>query len=494
MHFLFNWAKKCVGYAGMATPRITKLVCTLGPATESEKQIETAARAGMDVARLNLSHGTWADHLGRIKTLQKINARLVADKKFRHPIGILLDTQGPEIRTSVVETPIVIKEGEEVVFSSEPRPNEKRQVILVNHKLFAKDVKQSDTIILDNGKIIFESIKVEKDGRVLATARESGTISSKRHVNLPGADLSMPSLTEKDWHDITAGAKEGVDFVALSFIRRASEVEELRTYLKKKKLSMKLISKIETKQSVENLEEIVAASDGIMVARGDLGSELPFEKIPVIQDRLVAMCREAGKPVIVATHMLESMIDSPMPTRAEVTDIAHAAMTGTDSTMLSGETAGGKFPLLCIDAMRRVLKETERHLHSTQKMQQPSIRNPRDARAEAAVKLAISSDADIILVMTKSGQTAIEVSRFRPSIPVIAFTPNESVQRVLQLSYNTLPVHIPFDNVDPEKTVQRAVAVAREMGLLKAGHQCVIVSDARAHNHNVGTVQIRSVS
>ncbi len=477
----------------MATPRITKLVCTLGPATETEKQIEAAARTGMDVARLNLSHGTWADHLGRIKTIQKINARLMADKKFRHPIAILLDTQGPEIRTSVVEQPITIKEGQEVVFAAEPHKEEKRQVILVNHKLFAKDVKQSETIILDNGKIIFDRIKVEKDGRVIAKARESGSIGSRRHVNLPGADLSMPSLTDKDWKDITAGAEEGVDFVALSFIRRASEVEELRTYLKKKKLSMKLISKIETKQSVENLEEIVEASDGIMVARGDLGSELPFEKIPVIQDRLVAMCREAGKPVIVATHMLESMIDAPMPTRAEVTDIAHAAMTGTDSTMLSGETAGGKFPLLAIDAMRRVLKETELHLQKSQMMMPVSIRGPRDARAEAAVKLAISSEVDAILVMTKSGQTATEVSRFRPGIPVIAFTPNEPVQRVLQLYYNILPVHIAFDDNDPEKTVQRAVAVAREMGLLKAGQQCVIVSDARAHKHNVGTVQIRTV-
>ncbi len=473
--------------------RFTKIVCTLGPTSNTEEQIEALARAGMDVARLNMSHGTWEGHRENMHKVQKISKKLMEDPKHRRPIAVLLDTQGPEIRTIPVETPIAIKENEEVVFTAVPLKNEKRTVVTVNHGGFAKDAKQTEVIILDNGKIIFDILSIEKDGRVVAKARESGSIGSRRHVNLPGADLSMPSLTENDWANIAAGAKEEADFVALSFIRRASEVTEVRDFLRQKGLEMRLITKFETKLSVENMDAIIEASDGVMVARGDLGAELPFERIPVIQDRLVSLCRDAGKPVIVATHMLESMIENPTPTRAEVTDIAHAAMTGTDSTMLSGETASGKFPMNSIDAMVRVLQETEHHRSLLQPMQEAIIRGPRDARAEAAVKLALSTKAAAIIVMTKSGKTADEVSRFRPAMPVLAFTPNERAQRWLSLTYGVLPLHIPFED-DPEGSVAHAFELAKNTGLVKKGQQCVLVSDARAGAQNVGTVQIRQIA
>ncbi len=258
-------------------------------------------------------------------------------------------------------------------------------------------------------------------------------------------------------------------------------------------MDARLIAKIETRKAVDNMEQIIAASDGIMVARGDLGSELPFERIPVIQDRLVSLCRDAGKPVIVATHMLESMIENPMPTRAEVTDIAHAAMTGTDATMLSGETAGGKYPMLSIEAMVRVLVETEHHQALLHPMQEAIIRNPRDARAEAAVKLAMSTKNAAIIVITKSGKTAEEVSRFRPALPVIAFTPSERALRWLLISYGVQPLLVPFED-DPESTIVEALALAKKMKLLQKGQQCVIISDMRAHSQNVGTVQMRTVS
>ncbi|MBI1812905.1 pyruvate kinase, partial [Candidatus Peregrinibacteria bacterium] len=312
--------------------RRTKIVCTLGPATKTKEQISDLADAGMDIARLNMAHGTLEEHRATIRILNELNVERAKSKTYKHCIGILVDIRGAEVRTEDVKQPLVIHRGEEVVFSFLPRPEEKRQVIQVNHKGFVNDVKGVERILLDNGELTFDLLSIEANGTVIARAREDGKIGSRRHVNLPGADLDLPSITEQDWEDIAFAAQERVDFLGLSFIRKASEVEEARAFLKSKKSAVHLIAKIETRQGVDNIEEIIAASDGIMVARGDLGAEVPFESVPVIQDDIVMHCRAAGKPVIVATQMLESMIQLPMPTRAEVTDMAHAVMTGTDST------------------------------------------------------------------------------------------------------------------------------------------------------------------
>ncbi len=472
--------------------RLTKIICTLGPTAGTARQIEALARAGMNVARINLSHGNWEQHKKTIRLVKALNRKLAAQGKLPSSVAILLDTKGAEVRTGIVEVPLKIKRGELVVFSPKPRPKEKRQVVIVDYKGFARDAKAADQILLDNGKMTFKFISANRDGSVVARANQKGTIGSRRHVNLPGANLDMPSLTKDDWKSIAIGADEGVDFLGLSFVRKASEVVEVREWLAKRKKSIGLIAKIETRQGVEFLQDIMDVSDGMMVARGDLGAEIPFEQVPVVQDVMVSLSRKAGIPVIVATHMLESMIENPIPTRAEVTDIAHAAMTGTDVTMLSGETASGANPLLAIDAMDRVLRETEAHLAKTQKMLPAEIRTDRDAQAEAAVTQAISAHASAILVMTISGQTAREIARFRPHLPVIAFTPNASVQRSLEMSYGIFPLVTPFKK-DPETTVIHGIALAKKAGLLKKSDTFVLVTDARAHEQQVSTIQVRTV-
>ncbi len=471
----------------------TKIVCTLGPACDTEEKIMGLIQRGMNVARLNFSHGTWEQHKAKIHMLKEINRKLGEKNTVPSSVGIMADTKGAEIRTGDVETPILIKAGEKVVFSSKPLHEEKMKVIIVNYNEFGKDVKKAEQIILDNGTMIFELIEVRKDGSVVAKASDDGEIGSRRHVNLPGAELSIPSITEKDWVDIENASSEGVDFFALSFVSKAKDVEDVRTYLEKKGRKACLIAKIENRQAVTNMHEIIQASDAVMVARGDLGAEVPFERIPVIQDELVYLCREAGKPVIVATQMLESMITNAMPTRAEVTDIAHAATTRTDSTMLSGETAGGKHPEKSLEAMVRVLTETEKHISQQRKMESARITTDRDAQAEAAVTFAVSSNAKALVIMTKTGNTALDICRFRPALPIIAFTPDESVQRTLQLSYGIIPLCIPFDDKDPEQTLLAAFETAKKYKLLKKGETCVLISNARAKEASVSTVQIRQI-
>ncbi len=449
------------------------------------------ADKGMCVARMNFSHGNHETHA---KVLAEIRAANEELKKRKEPscIAILLDTKGPEVRTGDVASPLVVKRGDEVIFSSTPIKDAKLPVIEVMHDKFSDDVRHAKTILVDNGESSFEVVSIEKNGSVIAKANDDASIGSRRHVNLPGVNLSMPSITQKDWEDIAFGVENNVDFVALSFVRTSQEIEEVRGFIKSKGAGTQVIAKIETLLATENIESIVAASDGVMVARGDLGAEVPFERVPVLQDRIVNLCKASGKPVIVATHMLESMISKPMPTRAEVTDIAHAATTGTDATMLSGETASGKYPLGALDAMARVLEETEQHVFATSKMEEQPIADEREARAEAAVKLAASINAKAVVVITRSGMTALDVVKFRPRIPVLAFTPFETVQHQLNLSYGTKPFVIEYSE-DPESTVATALKLAQSAGLLERGDRIVLVSDTKAHELIVNTVQVRFI-
>ncbi|MDD4318974.1 MAG: pyruvate kinase [Candidatus Peribacteraceae bacterium] len=474
--------------------RFTKIVCTLGPSTNTKESIRSLVDAGMNVARINLSHGSLEQHLQTIRTVKEINEELKAAARIPTCVGILLDTKGAEIRTGDVTEKIQIKAGQEVLFSSKPLPKEKRTVIMVNHEHFDKDVLEAELILIDNGLLSFDIVSTDrKSGTVTAKALENGSIGSRRHVNLPGANLSMPSITPKDWEDIAFAAKEGVDFLALSFIREAKEVEEVRGFLTGHSARIALISKIETRQAVRNIQEIIEASDGIMVARGDLGVEVPFESVPAIQDDLVLSSRRAGKPVIVATHMLESMIDQPMPTRAEVTDIAHAAMSRTDATMLSGETASGEFPFESVGAMDRVLLATEEHITQNTAMEESPVENERAARAHAAVTLAVTTRADSLFVMTRSGQTARDVAKYRPNVPIIAFTDVVETQRALQLTFGVVPILIPFSSKDPEKTVRDAIAAGKAMDVLHKGDHVVLVSDSKAGDESVNTVQLRRI-
>ncbi len=485
--------RKPASPAPMQHLNATKIICTLGPAVATEESILRLARMGMNIARINMSHASWEQHQKTVHLLKKINAKLAKDKDLPAAIGILLDTKGGEVRTGIVTKPILIKVGEIVVFSTKPLPKEKHQVITVDHAGFGKDAKNAEKILLDNGTLQFDLQEVRKDGSVVAKAAEAGSIGSRRHVNLPGADLSIPSVTDKDWEDIAHGLEEDVDFFALSFIREGREVEEVRRFVERKGKNVGLIAKVEARQAVRHMEEIIHASDGVMVARGDLGAEIDFATIPVIQDRMVSMARSIGKPVIVATHMLESMIENPMPTRAEVTDIAHAVMTATDSTMLSGETASGKYPFESLDAMTRVIGATEEHLSTLRRMEDAPVRGEREAQAKAAVTLAISTDADAIVIMSKTGQTARDVSRFRPNLPILTFTPDAAVQRSLLLHYGVIPLLSPFDDADPEKTVRSAFKTGTARGFLAPGKRCILISDTKTHDLNVSSVQVRAI-
>ena len=464
--------------------RLTKIVCTLGPASSTPEMIHALSQSGMNIARINFSHGTQEGHRKTIHTVKEVN------EKHGLSIALMLDTKGPEIRTGDVEQPIALTKGQEVVFSPTPVAGETRPVILVNYPEFAEDTKQAEQLLLDNGTLPFEIISIEGD-KVIARALDDGKIGSRRHINLPGAHVSLPSITEKDWSDLALGVEEEMDLVALSFIRTAKEVEEVAAFLRSKGSSMKIMSKIETRESVENIDAIIAASDSIMVARGDLGAELPFQKIPAIQDMIVDKCRRAGKPVLVATQMLESMIEHPMPTRAEVTDIAHAAITRTDATMLSGETAMGQHPLASVRAMHTTLEETESHLPENAEGD-ACKQDERSALAHAAVSMAPSVRATCIVVLTRSGKTAEAVSRLRPGIPTIACTELPAVQRSLQLCFGIQPFLIAFDN-DPEITAERALALVAEAGFAKKGDNVILVTDARITAGSARSVHVRSI-
>lgn len=438
---------------------------------------------GMDIARLNRSHGTiegCREKINSIRNICKSNNKCVA---------LMIDTKGAEIRTGVIAHPVNVKEGEEIIFSSFEMHDDKRSVIEVNYDRFYADVPETDRIIIDNGELILDIVKINKDGSVIARAQSNGSIGSRRHITLPGADIDLPSVTDQDWEDIAFAVEEEVDFLALSFVRTADDVNKVRGFIKEKGGSIQIIPKIETRQAVENISEIIEVSDGIMIARGDLGTDLPFEELPPLQDEIVIQCRDRGVPVIVATHMLESMIEHPMPTRAEVTDVAHAVMTGADATMLSGETAAGNFPLKAIEAMSRIQNYTENHLSRFPRNYEMPVHNEREARAEAAVTLSESAEASLIFVFTRTGKTAKEVSKFHPKKPIIAFTDSSSIQRTLKLCYGIHPYVIPF--TDPESTVTEAFKTAIKYELVKEGDDVVLLSDIEAKDATVSSVQVR---
>ncbi len=402
------------------------------------------------------------------------------------------------MRTGDVKQAIEIKKGDLVAFASKLTGKEKGKTVLVDYGKFAEDVKNARCILIDNGSIEFKVERIEKNGVVMARSLEDGKIGSRRHVNLPGAYISLPSFTPKDWADIEFGIKNGVDFFATSFVRTGKDIRQLKEFLLKHKSEGEIIAKIETPQAVENIDEIIDASDGVMVARGDLGAEVPFEEVPQIQEMIVSKCRQRNKPVIVATHMLESMILSPMPTRAEVTDIAFAAKLQADSTMLSGETTTGLYPFKSVDAMVRVLKRNELiepTFASELKTDIPSvdIDMPRKEQALAACVLATKLHADALIVISKHGTTARTVSNCRPLVPIHAFTQSESCQRRLMLVWGVIPYCVDFSE-DPERTIETALKLLRTQKILKPGQQAVIVSDMRSLKERVMTIQIRTVA
>jgi len=447
--------------------RNAKIVCTLGPASDTRQTISALADAGMSVARLNASHGTPEERRERIEHIRAV------DENMKEPLAVMLDTKGPEIRTAPLpdgET-ITLETGSEIQFirGEEASPTE------IGLSMAIEGVEAGDLILLDDGRI--ETTVLEVDGEtVTAHVDNGGELAGRKGVNIPGVDLDMDVVTEKDRRDLEFAAEHAVDFVAASFVRDAEDVYEVNSVLEDAGADIPIISKIERAGAVENLDEIIDASYGIMVARGDLGVECPMEEVPVIQKRIINRCRNTGTPVITATEMLDSMIRNRRPTRAEASDVANAVLDGTDAVMLSGETAIGKHPARVVQAMDRIVSQVESSAEYADIREQrvPGSTDARtDALARSARYLARDIHADAIVAATESGYTALKVAKYRPGVPVVAATPSHRVRRRLALTWGVAPRYAEVSDQGADAVVEKAVTAALDAGAAESGDTVV---------------------
>lgn len=410
----------------------TKIVATIGPACSDKEILKDMIKAGMNVARLNFSHGSHEEHLQKINTIKEVRMQLGLN------IAILLDTKGPEIRTGKFEKPeVTLKEGQFFTLTTtEMLGNE--EMCSVTYKDITNDLSIGDKVLIDDGLIELEVLEIFGD-KVKCLVKNTGVVKDNKGVNLPGIKLNLPSITEKDYADILFGIENEVDFIAASFVRKASDVEEIRTILKHNGGgNIRIIAKIENAEGIENLDRIIAAADGVMVARGDLGVEIPQEQVPLVQKKIIKKCNKAGKPVITATQMLDSMMRNPRPTRAEVADVANAVFDGTDALMLSGETAAGKYPVESVLRMAEIAVTVEQNIDFEEVMRgNISLRDESvtNAIGHATVASAYGLKARAILTPTASGATPVVISKFRPRAPIFAATHKEAVARRLALSW-----------------------------------------------------------
>ena len=417
----------------------TKIVCTIGPATESKEKLEALLKAGMNVMRLNFSHGDFKEHQGRVDNLRSVASKL------NIPVAIVQDLGGPKIRIgNFKDGMVVLKEGEKFTITTDDIEGDVNRVS-VNYKNLPKEVKKDHIIFMHDGRKKLQVLEV-KGNDVICKILVGGEIKGKRGLNLPDSDLTISSLTEKDKKDLVFGLKNKVDFFALSFVRRPEDITELREILIKAKSKAHIIAKIETPQAIHNIDKIIELTDAIMVARGDLAIEVPAEKVPSLQKMIIKKCIEKGKPVITATQMLESMIKAPVPTRAEVSDIANAILDGTDAVMLSEETTLGDFPVEAVQMMSRVALDIEGTVKSnyflTENVLCPSAQCISESVTTAVVKTADYIGAKYIIALTKTGRNARFISRYKPNQIILAATPDDVTFRQSVLSYGVCPVKI----------------------------------------------------
>ena len=465
--------------------RKTKIVATIGPSSESYEQLETLARAGVNVFRLNFSHGTHEWHANVIKRIKRLN------KEHPGKYAILLDTKGPEIRSGDLRIPIELETGDTLTLSTRAGDYAKTGKVGVSYDAFVNDVEVGEKILVDSGVMRWKVLSKD-DTDVVCEVVDGGELTSRRHLNIPGKDVSLEAITEKDWSDIAFGIGMGVDFIALSFVRHADEIYELKNYLSEQHHKAAIIAKIESFEATKHLEEIVQASDGVMVARGDLGAEIEMAEVPGWQLEIVQTAAHYKKPVIVATHMLESMIEHPVPTRAEVTDISAAVWQSADAVMLSGETANGEYPVRSVETMRDIVKVAERSISSEEVRDLPIV-NEREAFALAACTMPLDlPEVEAIVVITRSGQTARFVSGFRPGVPVFAFTNETKTRRQLQLVWGVNSYLVDFSS-DPEKTIQRAEKAFLQCHPDWEGRKYVLVSDFIVEDKFIPTLQVRDL-
>ena len=454
-----------------------KIVCTIGPASDNYDTLKSMAEAGMNVARLNFSHGDYEGHEKKLKLIRRV------ERGTKKPIAALLDTKGPEIRTGKMQNgEINLVQGEKIIISSCDEAFEgTAQKIWVNYKLFAHEVTPGQSIYIDDGALNLEVESVQDD-EVTCKIIVGGPLRNTKGINIPGADITMPALSEKDKQDIAWGIQHGMEYLAVSFVKTRQDIIEVRKLIREYGSSMKILAKIETKQAVDNIEEIVDVVDGVMVARGDLGVEIPTEDVPLVQKKIIEMCRVRGKVVIVATQMLDSMIRNPRPTRAEASDVANAVLDGTDAVMLSGETASGNYPVKAVATMRQIVDRAEKeldlwgnHKNNEQNPVELSGIPVPDAVSGAAVLIARQIKAPAIISLSRSGLTAKMISKHRPECPILGLTPSQQTWRELALWWGIHPVRL-SEMSDINVAAKEAINTCVSKGLLKEGELVVITA------------------
>lgn len=450
----------------------TKIVCTIGPASEDKAIFTELVKNGLNVARMNFSHGDHAEHLARIKMVKEVR------KELNKPVAILLDTKGPEIRTGKFHEPVILEEGQKFTLTTDEfvGTQEKCQI---SYEGLPSDVVAGDTILIDDGLVGLRVEEVQGND-IITTVMNSGQVKNHKGVNVPGVKINLPAITPKDEADIKFGLENGIDFIAASFVRKASDVLEIRKILESNENGdVHIISKIENQEGMDNLDEIIRVSDGIMVARGDLGVEIPTEEVPLAQKEMISKCNIAGKPVITATQMLDSMQRNPRPTRAEVTDVANAILDGTDAIMLSGETAAGKYPVESVQTMFNIATKMEATMNYENLLDRKS-KELREAGvtfavSQATCNTALNLDAAAIITATSSGFTTRKVSQFRPKAQIVATTMSERVRRKLSLVWGVESVLVDMAT-STDEIFEVGITKSKEAGLIKKGDLVVITA------------------
>jgi pyruvate kinase len=449
----------------------TKIVATVGPASSSEKILSELITAGVNTFRLNFSHGTHEEHGQIIDLIQRVR------QNFKQPVAILQDLSGPKIRVGMINnSPLKLEVGEVIIFNTDLKVSKKNE-LPVTYKRFSHDVKTGTHLLLADGKITLKIEKIEHP-RVYCKVIIGGELASKKGINYPEGSFTLPALTQKDLKDLQFGLKKGIDYVALSFVRHADDIKRVRKKIKTEGKAVPIIAKIEKHEAVSNLEQILPAVEGVMVARGDLGVEIPSEQVPFIQKQIIRLAAQFGKPVITATQMLLSMVDSPQPTRAETTDIANAIWDGTDAVMLSEETAIGKYPVQAVQMMSKIALEAEKNYPFNEiafKVDADKKNQIPHSISESAVHLAKDLDAKVIICPTTSGLTANLISRFRSKAIIFALTPHHDVYYRLSLMWNVIPFHFPLFK-DPKKMIENALREASSENILQKGDAYVITA------------------
>ena len=452
--------------------RKTKIIATLGPVSNSPEMVKKLIETGMNAVRINFSHGSHESHGETINTVKKVREELGM------PIPLILDTKGPEIRTKLLkEEPAKLEKGNKFTLTTDDIEGDSTKVS-VTYEDFAKDLHVGATVLIDDGLIELKVLEINGND-VVCEIINSGILGSRKGINLPNVSIKLPALTEKDIDDIKFGIKMGFDYIAASFIRSASDVLSIRKVLEENGGSdIKIISKIENREGVDNIDAILEVTDGIMVARGDLGVEIPFEEVPIIQKQLIDKCKAKGKLVVTATQMLESMITNPRPTRAEASDVANAIFDGTDAIMLSGETAKGSFPVEAVNAMVRIATKIESSIDYVEKFYNNSCSkttNITDAISHATCTTASDLNSPCIVAVTKSGFTVREVSKYRPKSLILGLTPDERVQRQLNLTWGCYPYLVDIDNISSGDLFQNTANIANEKGFAQKGDVIITV-------------------